>query len=216
METAAHLKKYEDHTHMNRKEMVKERMEKLSGLSDEELVRAVVSYFGQNATMPGEKAVKDNASDLLAMFKVKPGHKLTGCYRKELIEEFASLCIKEVKLKNVTVKNETKQNADHGGLKAGDLPMVLIDTRFLPENSMKNVYEMSGMISGDEDGHRFVKIYDTGTGCFEFASLPDGFQKNHTLQHGMDITVIATDYSNGKFANMSYTLLIDLGQRIVA
>ncbi len=199
---------------MNRTEMVKARAKKLSEMSDVNLVDAIVKYFEENAAMPGEKALKDFAISLKTELDAHIGVGLLSQTRMDLIEEFSSLCVKEVKLKNVRAVNETKKNADLDAVKAGDLPMVLADAKLIPVNTMKNVYEMNGMINGDEDGHRFVNICDAKDGSFEFAALPGGFQKNHALQHGMDVTVIASDYSNGKFANMSYTMLIDLGQKI--
>lgn len=206
---------------MNRTEMVNARADKLSKLSDKGLIYAILEYFRENATMPGEKAIKDHAAGLADMLEGNPGYGLTDSARKELIEEFSSLCVKEVKLKNVQVANETKKKLDyfHDQIEAGimrkvsDLPMVLKDTSPIPVNAMKNIYEMPGDIF--DSGHT-VRIKEENGSDFVLASIPEGFVKNHRTLYGMDGTVIVTDYSNGKFANMSYTLLVDLGQTIQA
>lgn len=199
---------------MNRTELVKTKAEEFSRLSDRELVRVIVSYFNHNRTMPGEKEIKDNANDLLKAIDMKHGTRITAEYRRELIERFSSLCVKEVKLKAVQAKNETKKNEGVNMPKAGDLPMELKDSEFIPVNTMKDTYEMPAMIFGALDDAVCVNG-DTLAGKV-FGSLPKGFRKNHDMLSGLEGTVIATDYSNGKFKNMSYSLLIDLSQGLTA
>lgn len=191
--------------------MVKTRTEALSELTDIQLVDTIISYFKQNATMPGEKSLKDYA---LSLKSELDGNVITGLLaqvRNDMIEEFASLCVKEVKLVNVQAENDTKKNKDTDGRKASELPLVLADAKPIPVNTIKNIYNMNAEISSEsmvcigtaEDGERSV-----------LASLPNGFKKNHPALAGMNGTVIASDYSNGNFANMSYRMLIDLGQNL--
>ncbi len=192
---------------MGRTEMVNARTEQLKKLNDIELVNMIVGYFKENATLPGEKSLKEYALGLKGEFD---GSVITGLMaqvRDELIETFASLLVKEVRLKNVNALNENKKNKDAEGLKASDLPMVLTDVTPIPVNTIKNSYEMNAFISSDAD----VCMMD-GSEPTEFAQLPKGFKKNHRGILGMQGTVVASDYSNGKFANMGYKLLIDLGQ----
>lgn len=198
---------------MTRKEMVTKRAEKLSQLSDMQLIDTIVKYFEQNATMPGEKALKDYATSLKNEFD---GNAITGLLsevRKDLIEQFASLCVKEVRIKP-TVANDTKKNKEAKKLLASDLPMELTDIIPVPVpvNTTKNVYVMAASISG-ENG---IQLITESIPSYELGSFPAGFIKNHKTLEGMKGVVIATDYSNGKFANMSYKMLIDLGQSIAA
>ena len=95
---------------MNRKEMVQARVEKLQKLSDADLVQTIVRYFEKNHTMPGEKAIKDYALSLKGEFDVDAITGLLSEVRNDLIEQFASLCVKEMKMKNVQVVNDTKKN----------------------------------------------------------------------------------------------------------
>lgn len=194
---------------MNRIEMVKARTAQLEKLDDIQLVDAVITYFKTNRTLPGQKALKDFALGLKAEFNGTAMTGLLSQVRKDLIEEFASLLVQEVKLVNVRALNENKPNRDKAGTKASDLPMVLKDVQPIPVNNVKNTYEMGAYITGrgvyNEDG------LDTGD---VFAILPKGFVKNHPGMDGFTGTVLASDHSNGKFANMSYRLLIDLGQTL--
>ena len=200
---------------MNRKEMVKTRTEELTKLSDMQLVDSIVKYFEQNATMPGEKTIKDYALSLKGEFDGNAINGLLSQVRNDLIEEFASLCVKEVKLKNVTAANETKKNEGSATLRASDLPMVLTDTKPIPVNTMKNVFTLPASICEGNTGNT-VCFMNADNKLQTFAALPAGFGKNHPTTADMDCIVIATDYSNGKFANMSYSMLIDLGQRLAA
>ena len=198
---------------MGRIEMVNARTEALSKLTDMQLIDTIVKYFEKNATMPGEKALKDFAVNLKNEFD---GSAITSMFseiRKNLIEQFASLCIKEVKLTNVMAANDTKKRKEQNGTfpMASELPMVLKDTTPIQVNAMKNVYEMPAVVMLDS----IVSIPDISTENEEpqaFATLPAGFTKNHPSLNNMKAAIIATDYSNGKFANMSYSMLIDLCQ----
>ena len=67
--------------------------------------------------MPGEKAIKDYALSLKGEFDVDAITGLLSEVRNDLIEQFASLCVKEMKMKNVQVVNDTKKNKDTDGTK---------------------------------------------------------------------------------------------------
>lgn len=190
---------------MGRTEMVNARAEVLNKLSDKELAGTIVAYFAENNTMPGEKDLKDRASILYAEMEGSAAiDGVTSEVRRDLIEEFASILVKETRIKDNVVLNENKKNKDVDGLKASDLPMILKDAMPIPTNTMKNIYELPVTI--DADGNVCTENGD------KLGAVPAGFQKNHKGVYGMTGTVIATDYSNGKFANMSYSLVIDLGQ----
>lgn len=202
---------------MNRAEMVKARTEELYKLTDIQLVDMIISYFKQNATMPGEKAIKEYALSLKAEFD---GNAITGLLtqvRGDLIEQFASMLVKEVKMRKVLIANETKKRMKEGGTLplASDMPMYLVDSKpvDVPVNTMKNTYEMAVQVSDHDDLSCITESdpsYNLGV------VLPKGFRKNHTTLAGMKAVVHATDHSNGKFANMSYRMLIDLGQSLAA
>ncbi len=191
---------------MGRTEMVKARTEALNKVSDKELAGAIVAYFNKNNTMPGEKDIKDRASILSAELDEGKISGVTSEIRKDLIEEFASILVKETKIKDNVVLNENKKNKGVEGLRASDLPMVLKDAMPIPNNTLKDVYELPVIV--DTEGNVATEAGN------KLGTVPAGFQKNHPDVCGMTGTVIATDYSNGKFANMSYSLVIDLGQNM--
>ena len=101
--------------------------------------------------------------------------------------------------------------------------MVLKDMVPVPVNNVKNIYELPVVIlpaiNLDTDTglvDNIVCVKEDGKEPFTLGDLPKGFKKNHPELSGMTATVIATDYSNGKLDNMSYTMLIDLSQHIAA
>lgn len=193
---------------MDRAEMVNARKEQLSKLSDVGLVSAILDYFEGNRTMPGEKNLKLTAQQFAAEFDEGSMTGILTDYRNEMIDEFASILVKEVRMKNVTILSENRKNKDVEGLKVSCLPMELIDTK--PGkvlNTVVNTYGMDAFISTGN-----VAYGDGST----IADIPEGFQKNHPGINGMKGTVIVTDHSNGKFANMSYRMFIDLGQELAA
>lgn len=193
---------------MNRSEMVKTRTEELSKLSDRELVCAIVEYFKQNATMPGEKNIKDTAAMLFAEMEEKQDFALLKEFRKELIEEFASLCVKQIKLRKVKIPNKTKKNEQD--MSPENLSMVLKDSQYREStNSIKDIYEMDAIISGADN-----IVVESTDGRIILAGMPEKFHKNHPDTYDKKASVLATDHSNGKLANMSYMLLIDLAPQV--
>lgn len=201
---------------MSRIELVNERTNALNAMTDMELAETIVKYFKENATMPGERLIKEWAESITGEFIERVITGLLSDVRKEIIEEFASLCVKETRLKNVRVLNDTKKTRDAVGRRAHDLPMVLKDVR--PKGGVvTNVYEMPVLIQTAADLDTLettntVAFRDENNHMLILADLPEGFKKNHKEIANMQATVVATDHSNGKFANMSYRLLIDLGQ----
>lgn len=198
---------------MGRTEIVTARVDVLNKLSDKDLTGTIVAYFAENNTMPGEKDLKDRASTLSAELTEGTITGVTSEVRKDLIEEFASILVKETKIRDNVVLNETKKNKDAEGLKASDLPMILKDATPIPTNTMKNTYELPVIIDGEGGVFTAGKCLEGTEVGNKIGTLPAGFQKNHPGACGMTGTIIATDYSNGKFANMSYSLIIDLGQK---
>lgn len=205
---------------MSRIELVNERVKELNAMTDMELAEAIVKYFKENATMPGERLIKEWAGSITGEFTERVITGLLSDVRKEIIEEFASLCVKETRLKNVRVLNDTKKTRDAVGRRAHDLPMVLKDVR--PKGGVvTNVYEMPVLIQTAADLDTLettntVAFRDENNHMLILADLPEGFKKNHKEIANMQATVVVTDHSNGKFANMSYRLLIDLGQTAAA
>ena len=204
---------------MDRSEMVKARIAELEKLDDFQLVDTVLEYFKQNATLPGQKRLKTFAQDLKAEFDGKAIQGMLPQMRKELIKDFASILVREVHLKNVRAMNANKPNRDKAGCKMKDLTdtgaMAPAGSESIPINGTKDSYTMPVHI---KDGSVYPSL---GRGLFKdealasgaaFAQLPGGFLTNHKALDGMEATVVAGDYSGGKFANMSYRLLIDLGQ----
>lgn len=177
----------------SRSEMVKAEIQKLQSLTDFQLAQTICRYFKENQTMPGEKALKDMAKDLTAELGGEATTQLIGQVRDDLIEQFASLCVKEVKLTKVTVKDSM------------NIPGM---TKM--ENTEKNTWYLPVTI--DDQGHAVT----LDENALSIGMLPDGFRKNHRTVSGMQVSLLMTDHSNGKFKNLSWTLIVDLGQTLAA
>lgn len=198
-------------------DMRAERAKQLSKLSDYDLLKTISAYFKRNHTMPGEKQLKDTANQMLAEFDedTQAVTTLMEPVRAELIRSFADACVKAAPLKYVGVRNDTKRNRKDETAKlplASDLPMTLCDAvpvQVKDNTVMKNVYEMPGSLNlietsvyATDKEHNLLKFY--------LGKITRGVYKNHYSETPIDCTVVATDHSNGKFANMSYTMLVDL------
>lgn len=192
---------------MNRLKVLETRKEALENMTPQELVNFTRNYFKVNKTMPGEKKVRTLAEGIHAELSESTDLKVLEEYRLDLAKKIGNVVVKEVKLRHVALVNETKKNKDVNSVRPSELPLTLVDT--VPAkvlNTMKNVYELDVTIS---DG--MVMAGDVFLG-----ELPKNFRSNYPKTHNMQGVVIATDHSNGKFANMSYSLVIDLGQNLAA
>lgn len=174
---------------MDRSEMVKVVEDKLSVLSDRQLVHLIATYFRHNAVMPGEKAVKDRAVIMIGHWQ--DGETSLGdSAREELIKQFASVCVKEVKLTNAVNRIPLKEF----------------------ESATKDVYEMTAMVNGIEGRVEVIKGKGPRKVFYYAGYLPKGFVKNHDCLAGYRGVITSVDYSNGRLKNMSCRMIIDLSQ----
>lgn len=186
---------------MTRAEYVNVRREALSALSTEDLAIAIGEYFDSHATMPGEKDLKDAAEKIVANIAENAEFDIDKEAKENMIAKFAEIVVREMKVEGLQVKNVNKANKDDFAvLKPTDLN--LSEKESIPAEGKapaKKVYEAEARI---EDGKVIVGEYEIGR-------LGKGFSKNNPGV-SCSATLIATDYSNGKFTNMSYSVVADI------
>lgn len=188
-------------TNMTRTEMIDVRRGALRGLSTEELAIKIGEYFDTHATLPGQKDLKNAAEKLIAGIAEDADFDIAPDAKEQMITAFAEIVVREMKVEKIQVKNVTKENKDDFSvLKADALPLG--EAQDVPAEDKipaKKVYTVDARI---ENGIVLVGDYQIG-------SLPDGFVKNNPGVN-CGATLIATDYSNGKFANMGYVVVADI------
>lgn len=186
---------------MTRAEYVEERRKQLSGMSTEDLAVAIGEYFDGHATMPGEKDLKDAAEKIVANIAENADFDIDKEAKEGMIAKFADIVVREMKVEGLQVKNVNKANKDDFAvLKPTDLGLV--ETASIPaegKTPAKKVYEAEARI---ENGKVMVGQYEVG-------NLGKGFAKNNP-NVSCGATLIATDYSGGKYANMSYVVVADI------
>lgn len=186
---------------MNRAKMIEARVKALSELSTENLAIAIGEYFDTHATLPGQKDLKSAAEKLVANIAEDPSFNISPEAKSQMITAFADIVVREMKVEKVQVKNVNKDNKDDFSvLKPTDLSLTEIAS--IPaegKTPAKKVYSADARI---EDGKVLV-------GDYEIGSLAPGFVKNNPGVSCSAI-LIATDYSNGKYANMGYSVVADI------
>ena len=186
---------------MQRKDYIANRKEALAKLSTENLAIAIGEYFDKHATMPGEKDLKQAAEKIVENIAENADFDIDNETKEQMIGKFAEITVREMKVENLQVANVTKQNKDDFAvLKATDLGLVETGSEpAVDKKPAKKFYEAEARI---ENGKVLVGEYEIG-------SLSKGFVKNNP---GVSCaaTILATDYSNGKFSNMSYTVIGDI------
>lgn len=184
-------------TMTSRSEMVNAEIQKLQTLTDFQLAQTICRYFEENQTLPGEKALKDMAKDLTAELGGEATTQLIGQVRDDLVEQFASLCVREVKLTKAVTGDQARR-----------IHMTPVNLKSLGVNEEKETWQLPVRI--DEQGHAVTLDKD----AVSIGMLPDSFRKNHRTVSGMQASLLVTDYSSGKFKNLSWTLMVDLGQNL--
>ena len=160
----------------------------LSELTDAQLVDKILAYFNRNKTLPRERSLREYALSLKEEFADGSMTALMPEAKMDMASAFADVAVKETKLTDVEADVET-------------LPLVLSDIQHVFPNAIRNVFSVPVTVEGREvytaDGHTLI------------GHLKAGFYSNFkdSLCRGF---VLATDHSNGKFKNMSYSLLVNL------
>lgn len=186
---------------MQKNEYIQNRKAALAKLSTEDLAVTIGEYFDKHTTMPGEKDLKVAAEKIVANIAENPGFEIPADTKESMIGRFAQIVVREMKVEGLQVKNITKDNADDFAvLKPTDLGLV--ETASIPAEDKKPAKKVYSVDARIEDGNVIVGDYKIGT-------LGEGFIKNNP---GVSVaaTVVATDYSNGQFKNMSYTVVADI------
>lgn len=173
----------------------------LAGKTTEQLALAIGEYFDTHATLPGQKDLKDAAEKIVANIAENPEFEIPTETKDQMIQTFAEISVREMKVEKLQVANVTKANADDFAvLKASDLGLVETGSEeAVDKQPAKKFYEAEARI---ENGKVLVGQYEVG-------SLPAGFVKNNP---GVNVsaTLLATDYSGGQMKNMSYTVVADI------
>lgn len=186
---------------MTRAEYVSARREALAAMSTEDLAIAIGEYFDTHATMPGEKDIKDAAEKIVANIAENPEFDIEPAAKESMIAKFADIVVREMKVEGLQVQNVNKANKDDFAvLKPTDLGLT--ETASVPaegKSPAKKVFEAEARI---QDGKVIVGEYEIG-------SLSKGFVKNNPAV-SCKATLVAVDYSNGKYANMSYSVIADI------
>lgn len=185
---------------MNRTEMVEARKGQLSRMSDRELLQTASAYFVRNWTMPGESEFKNSILDSLDRFERDRDAVLPAKWRAEIIDTFAEISIKELKLKNIRMSREA----------LSELPMALSGTE-QSKCGMRDTYAIPATLSTRD---RLVYVKNRSGFTQAVTDVPKCLA--HRKTNGLTGTMLVTDYSNGNFASLGYTLLIDLAQGLVA
>lgn len=186
---------------MQRTQYVEAKKTALAAMSTENLAIAIGEYFDRHKTMPGEKDLKAAAEKIIANMAENPEFDIPAETKEQIVDQFANISVREMKVENLQVKNVTKQNKDDASvLKASDIGLVETGSVSGEGNQpTKTFYEVVGRIEGDK-----VMVGD-----YEIGSLGKGFAVNNPGV-SCEATVIATDYSNGKLSNVSYTVIADI------
>lgn len=186
---------------MQRTEYIATRKEALANLSTEDIAIKIGEYFDTHATMPGQKDLKKAAEQIIAGIAENPEFDIDADTKAGMIDRFADIVVREVKVEKLQVKNVTKANKDdYAVLKATDIGLTETGSEPAADKQpAKKYYEAEARI---EDGRVIVGEYEIG-------SLGAGFVKNNP---GVSVpaTLRAVDYSNGKMSNVSYTVVADI------
>lgn len=186
---------------MQKKDYIEARRAELAKMTTEDLAVTIGEYFDTHATMPGQKNLKKAADDIVMNIAENPEFDIPAEDKENLINSFAQIVVREIKVEKLQVKNVNKENKDDASvLKATDIGLVETGSEeAVDKQPAKKFYEAEARI---EDGKVIV-------GGYEIGSLGEGFAKNNP---GVNVpaTLLATDYSNGKFANVSYTVVADI------
>lgn len=184
------------------KTMYKEtRMNTLMNMSTEELAIAIGEYFDTHATMPGQKDLKLAAERIVANKAENQDFEIDEETKKQMASKFTDIVVREMKVTDLLVRNVNKETKEDASvMKPTDLNLT--EAKSIPgegKSPAKMIFTAPAKVVGGD-------VYVNG---FGIGSLGNGFKKNNPDAE-FAATLVATDYSNGKFANVSYTIVADI------
>lgn len=165
-------------------------------MDDATLAKSINDYFSHNVVMPGEGWIKKDAIQLTSAVESNKDNSnfnmdklYTDEKRTTVLDKFADVSIKNVRLKNPVV-NEGMSTTNTVFTNGKDL------------GNGKTRYVLYGEIN--------AATVSFGNGVMK-ADIPEQFLKNHPEVTG-NVTIEAVDYSNGKGKNVTYDMYVDLMQ----
>lgn len=185
-------------------------------MPDKELCEMMRAHFESHPCMPGEKVLKDQVNQLLALAEdgLADGQLLTNGEKKELASKYADTRIRITPLKDAIDLN-------HGA--ADQFAAVCFDT-IGQEHSAIYVYEVDLALKREPSGEVSVyaetnilsvypnaKITDNGESYVRIGSLPDNFLRNCPMNvDTCPAELQLVDYSNGYMNNLSARVVVDV------
>lgn len=210
-----------------------EHVKQLRELPDRDLCEMVRAHFESHPTLPGEKAVKDQANQALAMLEdaqnamtqnilqAKFGPKeafeqavgiatlnnslLAPDDKEELVQAYAKTRIRETSLKEGTYY------LDFRHFDPTELKRSPVDE--LPQNNgQSTVYVDKVKVELQKiDGNEVNVVAENSYGGWKFVGhLPDNFLKNNPMNvDHCEAELQLADYSNGNMKNLSAKVVVD-------
>lgn len=169
-----------------------------------ELCEMIRAHFESNATMPGEKKMKDTVNEMLD--KEPFGMTITMEEKEALADKFAKARIRETPLKPNTMKLKFEQlntvmeqnNCDH----VAEIPGA--------GNSTIYVNKIDAQLKKSVNGSVLVTGKGSDSMNIIIGELPNSFVKNNPMNiKECRAEVQITDYSNGKLKNVSMKVVVD-------
>ena len=179
------------------------------GLSDRDLCEQIRAHFESHPTLPGEKVMKDEVNQRLALLDDQSHNKnslMTSDEKEDLARKYAHTCIRETPLKEGLYYLDPKTHED-------DLIQISVG-EIHQENSIIYVNKVNVTSEKQPSGDVSVMAETWLPNGEETHSLighlPDKFLTNNPMKVDIcDAELQLVDYSNGKGKNISAKVVVN-------
>lgn len=178
------------------KTMIILKRKQLGNLTKAALIDRILAFPDQKLLNEHTNGVKRDypLADMATAIK-ENGYEMTKDIRKTMVKDFASITLPVVKVTGTTFqKFDPKAIAVDGEKKDGTV------------TEYSTVFILTPV---DKEGVKVMARLTEG-GNVQIGYLPSKFNKKHPVTKDTPVAARMTDYSNGKFKNMSYSMCIDL------
>lgn len=199
-----------------------EQYKSLTELSDRDMCEMIRAHFESHPTLPGEKTMKDQVNQLIAILNPqetssepeagwKPADQtpfendslLAAEDKEELARRYAQTRIRETHLKEGNYYLDFR-HFDPTALKR--------DSLLLPETATDTLYvdRVNVELQKNDSGEVFVMAEQSDGGIRMIGTLPENFLMNNPMNvNSCRAELQIADYSNGKMKNLSARVVVD-------
>lgn len=190
-----------EHINQMQKKLVNEKRTALKKLDRKELIDRICAYPNQDLlNLDGEGESRDFPIGEIANWIQKTDYQMSEKQYYKLIHDFSAVTVPEMRVVGVTFRPNNAELFEKTPITV-DGTATVYETDYLLRPEPENPYDENAVM---------VMCRQTNGDLHQIGYLSRDFVAEHPITEEMTVHGNLTDFSNGKFKNVSYQLAVDI------